>query len=149
MNIDIRDITKENLKEALSLHVNADQQTFVESPETSLKDARVCSYYQPVGLYLDSQIIGFAMYGFFPNEGETGRVWLDRFLIDKRFQGHGLGSVMLSALLKKIAGIYHSKKVYLSVFEGNNRALHLYRKFGFEFNGEYDINGEKVMEKNI
>ena len=35
--------------------------------------------------------------------------------------------------------------VYLSVIEGNDAAIALYQKFGFQFNGERDVHQEKVM----
>ena len=43
--------------------------------------------------------------------------------------------------------IYNCNEIYLSLYGDNKWALHLYQKFGFQFNGELDINGEKVMAK--
>lgn len=147
MNIEIRDVTKENLKEILSLHVSEAQKSYLESTEQCLEDARECNYYRPAGLYRDGVLVGFAMYGFFPLEGKKGRVWLDRYLIDEQFQGQGLGSIMLEALISHLNKLYKCNEIYLSLYETNQRALHLYEKFDFHFNGEEDINGEKVMVK--
>lgn len=145
MNIEIREVTSENLKEVLSLHVSETQKSYVESTKQCLKDATECNCYRPTGLYQDGIMVGFAMYGFFPDEDQNGRVWLDRYLIDERFQGKGLGSIMLGELIAHLIKIYNCNKIYLSLYEDNQRALHLYQKFGFHFNGELDINGEKVM----
>ena len=87
------------------------------------------------------------MYGFFPIDGKNDQVWLDRYLIDEHFQGKGLGNIMLEALITHLIKIYNCNEIYLSLYEDNKRALHLYQKFGFQFNGELDINGEKVMVK--
>ncbi|MEW9095925.1 MAG: GNAT family N-acetyltransferase [Clostridiaceae bacterium] len=144
MNIEIREVTAENLKEVLSLHVSEAQKSYVESTKQCLKDAIECNYYRPAGLYQGGLMVGFAMYGLFPREGQNGRVWLDRYLIDERFQGKGLGSIMLEALIEHLIKIYNCNEIYLSLYEDNQRALHLYQKFGFQFNGELDINGEKV-----
>lgn len=92
------------------------------------------------------------MYGLFPEYDEDnldGRVWLDRFFIDEHYQGKGLGKKMLKALIQHLAGLYKCKKIYLSIFENNIHALRLYQTFGFQFNGELDFNGEKVMVKEL
>ncbi|WP_028591642.1 GNAT family N-acetyltransferase [Paenibacillus massiliensis] len=149
MKVDIQKITKHNIKEVLSLSVNSDQEIYIETTQQCLEDAQQCKHYQPVALYWNDELAGFAMYGLFPGEGRDGRVWLDRFLIDKSFQGRGIGKIMLSNLIEHLVKIYGCKQIYLSLYENNQGALYLYQKFGFQFNGELDINGERVMVKEV
>lgn len=149
MSITIKEVTEENVNEILNLQVDESQNSFIESTKQCLDDAAEHNEFKPVGLYRDECLVGFAMYGFFPDEGENGRVWLDRYLIDLSYQGQGLGKIALSALLDHIIAKYECKKIYLSLYDDNLVALNLYRKFGFEFNGEYDINKEKVMVKVV
>ncbi|WGV58078.1 GNAT family N-acetyltransferase [Brevibacillus brevis] len=151
MNIIIRDITPENVQEILQLRVKKDQTSFIESPQKCLQDAKACSYYQSVGLYTDKDLVGFAMYGEFPGEDEIAdkRVWLDRYFIDHRYQGYGLGKQSLEALIQHLVKQYNCEKIYLSVFKDNVQAIRIYQKYGFKFNREIDINGEKVMVKKI
>ncbi|MGB9943845.1 spermine/spermidine acetyltransferase, partial [Bacillus subtilis] len=114
--------------------------------------ANECHYYKPVGLYYEGDLVGFAMYGLFPEydeDNKNGRVWLDRFFIDERYQGKGLGKKMLKALIQHLAELYKCKRIYLSIFENNIHAIRLYQRFGFQFNGELDFNGEKVMVKEL
>lgn len=87
------------------------------------------------------------MYGAFEETDGEKRIWLDRFLIDHHFQGKGLGKQMLTALIEHLKQIYDCERIYLSLYEDNTVALTLYQKFGFKFNGELDINQEKVMVK--
>lgn len=147
MNIEIIDVTEKNRQEILALQIGESQKSFVESNEQSLKDAEECKAFRPVGLYRDGELVGFAMYGYFQNEGEDLRVWLDRYLIDERFQGHGLGKIMLEVLLTHIEKIYKCKKIYLSVYKENQVAVRLYETFGFHFTGEVEPEGERVMVK--
>ncbi|MCP6683886.1 GNAT family N-acetyltransferase [Bacillus nakamurai] len=152
MNIEIKAVTEENRADILALHVSESQTSYIETTEQCLKEAKECRYYHPAGLYRDGDLVGFAMYGWFPEydeENEYGRVWLDRFFIDERYQGQGLGSIMLKALIRHLAESYKCKRIYLSLFEDNQHALRLYQKFGFEYNGELDCNGEKVMVKEL
>ncbi|MFE4240150.1 GNAT family N-acetyltransferase [Peribacillus butanolivorans] len=149
MTITINEVTNENVNDILKLEINTKQKSFIETTEQCLEEAMECKYYKPVGLYSDNSLVGFAMYGFFPEEGENGRVWLDRFLIDARYQGLGLGSIMLKALIQRLTKEYNCNEIYLSVIEDNQAALHLYKKFNFTFNGELDINKEKIMVKKV
>lgn len=59
MNIEIREVIAENLKEVLSLHVSEIQKSYVESTKQCLEDAIECSCCRPVGLYQDEIMVGF------------------------------------------------------------------------------------------
>ena len=85
------------------------------------------------------------MYGYFP-EPAPGKLWLDRLLIDKKYQGKGYGKQAVLVLLERLQAEYVSDKVYLSVYENNLHAIRLYQQIGFCFNGEYDTKGEYIME---
>ncbi|CAM4007972.1 GNAT family N-acetyltransferase [Lederbergia lenta] len=147
MNIEILDVTNEDVQDILHLTVEETQTSFVETTEQCLKEAKECANYKPVGLYANKTLVGFAMYGSFPQE--NGRVWLDRFLIDTKHQGRGFGKLMLDAMIKKLTKEFSCKQIYLSIVENNQAALHLYEKFGFQLTGESDINNEKIMVKKI
>ena len=149
MTVIINEVTKDNINDILKLRINEEQQSFIETPQQCLDEAKECSNFQPVGLYWEKHLVGFAMYGFFPEEGINGRVWLDRFLIDSKHQGLGLGSIMLSALIQRLAQEYSCNEIYLSIIADNQAAIHLYQKFGFKFTGEVDSNNEKILVKSL
>ena len=145
MDIIFKPVTAENKKDALSLHIAVSQKGFVETVKQCLDEAEQWSCWRPVGIYADGLLVGFAMYCKWEEEGIESRVWMDRLLIDERFQGRGIGKACLPILLDKITSEYGCEKIYLSVVEENQTAIHLYQEFGFRFNGETDIHGEKVM----
>ncbi|MEG0472966.1 MAG: GNAT family N-acetyltransferase [Solibacillus sp.] len=149
MGIIIHDVTQDNVQEILNLRVGEAQQNFIETTQQCLDEAKECANFKPVGLYSDNCLVGFAMYGHF-SEGEgTGRVWLDRFLIDAKYQGFGYGKTMLGAMIHKLVDEFSCHDIYLSVYEDNIAAIRLYEKFDFHFNGELDEKGEKIMVKNL
>lgn len=60
--------------------------------------------------------------------------------------GRGLGSQVLRAIIEKAFGEFRAHRLWLDVFEGNDRARHVYRSAGFveESNPrEYIKNGER------
>lgn len=138
-------VNQKNRAEIERLEVFPEQNGFIETVSECLKESDELNLWRPVGLYDDDLLIGFAMYGYFP-EPSPGQLWLDRFLIDKKHQGKGYGKQAVLALLERLHAEYSSDKVYLSVYEGNLNAIRLYREIGFSFNGEYDTKGELIME---
>lgn len=146
MNFYFRDINKENWKEAVDLRVKDEQSDFIESNALSIAESKYVENWIVKGIYLEEELIGFTMYGYFDDDK---RVWLDRYMIDYKFQGKGYGKKGLLRLIEHIANEFKVKKIYLSIFENNKGALRLYEKIGFKFTGELDYGGEKVMELNL
>lgn len=134
-----------NYDEMKQLHISDLQKGTVETVEECCKEAEQFALWRPTAIADGDQFIGFAMYGLWINEGEGGRVWLDRFFIDERFQGKGYAKPVLKLLIQKIVDEYNYDKLYLSVYETNIVAIKIYKSLGFEFNGELDINKELIM----
>ncbi len=146
MNLNIKPITDENRDQALALRVAAGQEGFVESVSQCLEEAARKKCWRPVGIYDGETMVGFAMYGYFFWEYfPIGRVWMDRLLIDRHCQGRGYGKAAMAALIEQLVQEYRCRKIYLSIIDGNDAAVHLYESFGFRFNGKKDIHGERIM----
>lgn len=138
-------IHAENEALVLHLEVYPSQRKNIERVQECLDEAHDISCWRPLAIMNDQVVIGFAMVGLWENEGDHGRVWLDRFLIDARYQGKGFAKKALPLLIDLLRKMYQCNEIYLSVYESNETAIHLYQSIGFEFNGELDINQEKVM----
>ena len=145
MKLHFEPVTEKNKSEILKLSIAPGQEGFIEDVSECLQEASTRSCWRPVGIYDENLLVGFAMYGFFWDYFPFGRVWLDRLLIDEKYQGKGYGTNALLQLIEVLHNQYHRKKIYLSVVENNVNAIKLYEKYGFHFNGELDIHGEKVM----
>ena len=145
MSLHFESVNHKNRKEIEHLEIFPEQAGWIETTSDCMREADQSSLWRPVGIYDDDMLIGFAMYGFFP-EPLPGQVWMDRLLIDKRFQGKGYGRQAALALLDRLRTEYTSDTVYLSVYGYNANAIRLYQQIGFSFNGERDTKGEYVME---
>lgn len=145
MDIKFIPVDESNYHEVKQLHISDKQKGSVESVEECFKEAEQFSLWRPTAIADGDQLIGFAMYGLWINEGEQGRVWLDRFFIDEHFQGKGYAKPVLKHLIQRIFDEYGYDKLYLSVYETNEVAIKIYESLGFKFNGELDINNELVM----
>ncbi len=147
MNLEIHDVTATNYRDILQLKVAQSQKDYIETPYECLEDSVEWKQFKPVGLYVETELVGFAMYGFFKGEGAKGRLWIDRLLIDEQFQGRGLGTQFMCKLVETVREEYGVQAIYLSVYPENEGAVRLYRKLGFEFIEERDVNGEHIMVK--
>ena len=144
--LNFRPAGKDNLNDLLHLSLYPEQRTFVEPVRECLEEAAGDARWHPMGIYLGDCLIGFTMYGKFSDGRPVSRVWLDRILIDKRYQHCGYGKSAILALIKRLREEYPGyHAVYLSVFDDNPVAIRLYRELGFRFTGELDTGGEKIM----
>ncbi|MGL4762618.1 MAG: GNAT family N-acetyltransferase [Sarcina sp.] len=145
--INLVEVDKESFWKVIKLSVGKNQKSFIESNKQSIAESKYYEYWKPTCIYIDEDLIGFTMYGKVASE--ENRVWLDRYMIDQRYQGKGYGSRVLNYIILYLKKLYNCNEIYISIFEDNIHALHMYQKVGFEFNGELDYGGEKVMVKTL
>lgn len=145
MDLRFEPITAQNRRQAEALRPFPEQAGFIETVRDCLAEADSIKLWRPVGIYDQEKLVGFAMYGCFPESQTEDSVWLDRLLIDWHEQGKGYGKSAVAALLQLLQQEYHCTKIYLSVYGENQVAIKLYQQLGFQFNGKLDMQGEKIM----
>ncbi|MCB7306066.1 GNAT family N-acetyltransferase [Bariatricus massiliensis] len=145
MKLHFEPVCPENRKEIESLQIFAEQIGFIETVAECMTEADEFCQWRPLGIYDGDVLVGFAMYGYFGTSLHDGRLWLDRLLIDKNYQGLGYGKAAVAALVERLHREYNNIDIYLSVYEANKAAIALYKQIGFHFTGEYDTKGEKIM----
>jgi ribosomal-protein-alanine N-acetyltransferase len=91
----------------------------------------------------EEEILGYSLCWVFDEEAELH--WIEIF---PPYRGKGLGKLLLKETLNYLSaeGV---KKVFLEVEEDNQRALNLYRAFGFKENGRrknyYPLNKDAIV----
>jgi diamine N-acetyltransferase len=145
-NVYFRDIDDTNEFTVRNITLKSGQENFIETVDECLKEASIYPEWHPVAIYKDENIIGFAMYGSFGPNKDT---WIDRIMIDEKYQGNGFGRIAMKKLIDIVSKEYGVNVIYLSIIEENKVAYRLYTSMGFEFMNERDPNGELLFKYTI
>jgi RimJ/RimL family protein N-acetyltransferase len=125
----------------LQLRVHEPQRDFVGPIAVSLADAALCDDSEAMAILLDGEPIGFYRIEKKPRSiadmhFERPTVGLRSFFIDTRWQGQGLGTRALAAVMSDIAQRHPTTRdVVLTVNLRNTPAIALYRRGGFRETG--------------
>ncbi|WP_346900161.1 GNAT family N-acetyltransferase [Clostridium sp. UBA7503] len=145
-NIYFKDIDNTNENIVRKIKLKSNQEKFIETVDECLKEASTCSQWNPVAIYDNEAVIGFAMYGSFGPNKDT---WIDRIMIDEKYQGKGFGRIAMTKLIDIVSKKYDVNTIYLSIVEQNTLAYSLYKSIGFEYINEKDVNGELIFKYTI
>jgi diamine N-acetyltransferase len=146
--ITLREISAETVRMIVKLEVAEDQKNFVANNAVSLAQALFSPEAWYRAIYRGEEPVGFVMLydealrSVPPARPEVG-VW--RFVVDRRFQGQGIGKAALLQVIEHVRskGLY--SKLELSYVPGPGCPEPFYRQLGFEPNGEVE-DGEVVLE---
>ena len=145
MNIKLIELSASNMNEYLSLSVLDSQASFIETPELSLEDMKNDSWnisWKIMTINNDTNVVGYLMYGI----NSYLDIWLDRFMIDKRYQHKGYGNEAMELIINLLKQEFKDyRRIVLSVTRGNYSAINFYKKFGFKLTGEIE-DDELVMQ---
>lgn len=138
--------TQDSLQAALlQLGVSAPQQAYVGQIDNLLADVVSCPDAEPMAICLGSEPVGYYRVDPHPRsvagrDFDVPALGLRAFFIDARWQGRGLGTLALSALLKDVIERHaDARLLVLNVNESNHNAIRMYHRAGFSQSGElYD-----------
>jgi diamine N-acetyltransferase len=141
--VTLREITKENLDDILSLKVAPAQENFVASNAKSIAQA----HFHPEvawfrAIYADQTPVGFVMLEDDP-VNEAYFLW--RFMIDAQFQKRGFGRRALELVIEHAKTRPGARALFTSCVPGEGSPGEFYEKMGFTDTGEIE-NGERVMQ---
>ena len=129
--IDLVPVSPANFELAMNLTVRPDQEDQISSVQESLAEAYVYpeSFFRLA--FAQGEPVGYLLLS--PFDSERGRtVNIVRLMIDQRFQGRGLGRLLLQAALDWIATLEPAvDSVRISALPGNSAAIKLYESAGF------------------
>ncbi len=124
-------ITVQNWETAASLELEPEQRGFVRSNAWSIAESLYHPELKPFGIYRGGTMVGFLMYG---TAWQDGSVWLFRLMIDRNYQGQGLGKEALERVIRRMRDEGYTD-VNIGWDPENEIAERLYLKAGFESTG--------------
>lgn len=145
MNIELIEINKENLDAVLRLDIKKEQAGFVASNAKSIAQSKYHPGFVPLAIYDDEIPVGFVMYGL---DDADNTMWIIRMMIDKNYQGKGMGKEALKKTLQCITSRNNCTEIFLSFEPENHIARKLYESFGFEDTGRVE-EGEIVYKLKL
>ncbi|MDX3093825.1 GNAT family N-acetyltransferase [Streptomyces sp. ME01-24h] len=144
--VHLREITDDNREAVRALRVRRHQKQFVASVSLSLKQAAKMQDANPWyrAVYRGDEPVGFVMLSWKPPSGPyQGRHFIWRLLIDKRYQGHGIGREVLTQIADLVRAD-GGTELLTSYEPGEGEPWPFYRRFGFKPTGDVD-DGEIVL----
>ncbi|MEM1255063.1 MAG: GNAT family N-acetyltransferase [Cyanobacteria bacterium P01_H01_bin.21] len=145
--VTLRDVTKENLDDILSLTVTSEQENFVASNAVSIAEAH---FYPGVtwfrAIYADETPVGFVLLDDDPIQSFYA-LW--RFMIDARFQSRGFGKRALELVIEYVKTRPQAKVLLTNCVPGEGSPEGFYKKMGFTPTGETDEDGEVIMQYEL
>lgn len=137
----LKEVTRENFWDVVSLEVSIEQTDFVTSNEVSIAQSKVQPECILLAVYDDDLLVGFVMYCIDEDDGEY---WIYRMMVDKNYQSKGYGKKAMQLLLDRIKDDNSRNKIFLGVHKKSVAAVRLYESFGFKFNGQV-FGSEHIM----
>ena len=137
-NITLKKIDESNFLDCFQLKLAPGQEEYVSNPIRSLAQAYV--YYSqctPFGIYAEDKMVGYVMV-IYDHDIPEYDIW--HMMIDQSEQGKGYGKTALQKVIDYIREkpFGTSNRVALTCNKGNQVALKLYQKAGFEPTGNSD-----------
>jgi diamine N-acetyltransferase len=134
-NVSIRELNADNWIKAARLQVGEAQSNFVATNMESIAWSRFESDLIPAGIYADDDVVGFVLYGKWPDE--PNRWGIARYMIDANQQGKGYGKAGMQEVIRMIREEHpEATGLKLAYVPGNDVARGLYASVGFRETGE-------------
>ena len=148
LRVSLREITAETVRSVCSLSVGDRQKSFVAPNAVSLAQAlfSASAWYRAV--YSSEELVGFVMLrdeSLLQPPVNKPEVSLWRFMIDIRYQGHGIGRAALLQLIEHVRRKSCFSSLATSYVPGAGSPEKFYVGLGFRHTGEFK-NGETLLE---
>lgn len=126
----LKSIDKHNWEEAILLTVSDEQQSFIASNLYSIAEVQFLEDFYAKGIYLNHKMVGFTMYGIDPDDNNY---WIYRLMIDKEFQGKGIGIKAIQLVVEEIRRNNDMNRPFIMIgyHPENITAKFAYKKAGF------------------
>ncbi|MFJ7733186.1 GNAT family N-acetyltransferase [Lysinibacillus sp. NPDC097231] len=142
----IEEVNTENWYDCCLLEISKEQRNYIEPNSISIAQSKFETTLKPYAIYFEDKVVGFLMFNAVKEELDG--YWIYRIMIDKHFQGKGIGKAATKLMLLEIAKLPDANKVVVGYHPENKGAHHLYASLGFIDNGNR-FGKEMAVIKNL
>lgn len=135
--VEIRPLDRTTWELFIPLQIDEEQEQFLPSYLFSIAQSKFENLF-PWGIWFSGEPVGFIMYGQFEQ-----LCWVNRIMVDKRFQRQGIGRTALELFLGYLQGLSSCKEIRTSLSKQNIVAEILFTRVGFHRTG--DPVGEEIV----
>jgi diamine N-acetyltransferase len=149
MNLDhvkIEELNAENWYDCCGLEVEPSQSKYIESNAVSIAQSKFEPTLKPYAIYFEEKVVGFLMYNSVQEELEGN--WIYRIMVDKDYQGKGIGKAATKLMISEMATQPNIKKLVVGYHPENKGAHNLYASLGFIDYGDR-FGKEMAVVKNV
>ncbi len=149
MNFDhvkIEELNAENWYDCCGLEVEPSQSKYIESNAVSIAQSKFEPTLKPYAIYFEEKVVGFLMYNSVQEELEGN--WIYRIMVDKDYQGKGIGKAATKLMISEMAKQPNIKKLVVGYHPENKGAHNLYASLGFIDYGDR-FGKEMAVVKNV
>ena len=132
-NVKIIELNEENWYDCCELDVSTEQKSYIESNAISIAQSKFEHTLKPYAIYSGEKVVGFLMYNSV--QEELDGYWIYRIMVDKEYQGKGIGKAATKLMISKMAKLPNARKIVVGYHPNNKGAHHLYSSLGFVDNG--------------
>lgn len=134
LNVRIGEVNPENWYECCELEVLNEQKDYIEPNAISIAQSKFEPYLRLYAIYVENKVVGFLM--FSSVKEELNGYWVYRIMVDKDFQGKGIGKAATNLMISEMAKLPNASKIVVGYHPENKGAHHLYSSLGFVDNGD-------------
>lgn len=128
-NVEIVELNEENWYHCCELEVSAEQQGYIEPNAISIAQSKFEPTLKPYAIYAEDKVVGFLMYNSVPEELDG--YWVYRIMVDKEYQGQGIGKIATKLMISEMAKLPNAKRIVVGYHPENVNAHKLYASLGF------------------
>ncbi|MGE7093813.1 GNAT family N-acetyltransferase [Lysinibacillus sp. NPDC048646] len=133
-NVKLVELNAENWYECCVLDLSKEQTDFIEPNAISIAQSKFEPTLKPYAIYFEENIVGFLMFNSVTEELDG--YWVYRIMVDKHFQGKGIGKAATELMISEVAKLPNAKKIVVGYHPENKGAHYLYASLGFIDNGD-------------
>ncbi len=145
-NVKIEELNAENWYDCCGLEVEPSQSKYIESNAVSISQSKFEPTLKPYAIYFEEKVVGFLMYNSVQEELEGN--WIYRIMVDKDYQGKGIGKAATKLMISEMAKQPYIKKLVVGYHPENKGAHNLYASLGFIDYGDR-FGKEMAVVKNV